>query len=336
MDIIRELKKLGFSSEERGQMLVRISRMPKGEREKYLDSLKTEREEAERKEKEKVRVESQITYSEDEADFGNDMDMPADGITTDEYFTDEEGCQEETDRTMEYDGNLSEYEGEDEDDMAEKARAVDILVIMDGTPSFSVIFPEIYRVLCEFVRRTAEMKREVPDVAVRYGLLVFGGPGEDFRKAVNRAKDSYFTEDADLFLEWVKEIEFKGGAADGKEDVNGAIEEGIRMLETGSGETDNLGIVLFTDSLPDDLKPRFDAVRTENRMHRGLRFANIYAYSDRYLPVFKIVDRDGNVTEGEKNVGGKVTGIRALLEPNGSQVIKNTVAEVMRQASVIK
>ena len=332
MDIIKELKKLGFSSEERGRLLVQLSRMPKREKEDFLSRLQSERTEAEKKEKEnEARAESQITYSDDEIDFGDEM--VTDGPTLNGFAEESQEYWTAPDTTAEYAGDPPE---EEEENNEETARAVDILVIIDGTSSFALIFPEIYRILREFTARTAEMKWEVPDVAVRYGLLVFGGPGEDFRKAVNRADDSYFTEDEDMFLGWVKDIEFKGGAADGKENVNGAIEEGIRILETGSGETDNLGIVLFTDSLPDDLRPRFDDVRVGDRTHRGLRFANVYAYSDRYLPVFKIVDRDGNVTEGEKNVGGKVTGIDRLLRPNGSEVIKNTVAEVMRQASVIK
>ncbi len=315
-----------------------------------------------RADEERAARESELSYLDDETDFGDDDDdwdsEPEDPEITENGKTEAE--QEEEPDLMTEEETDSEYSGEDQTDgktiameslqdyrqrkydfssMQQKPvrdgiNTVNIMTIFDGTSSFATVFPGIYSVYEEFIRRITELKKELPDVVVKYGLLVFGAEGEGFRRA--EFGGSYFTDDEAKLFESIRNIRFQGGAPDGKEDVNGAIKEGIRILETGSEQFANLGLVLFTDSLPEDIFPKFDTIRVEGKLNRGLRFANIYSYNDRYIPTFNIVDKDGNRVEGGKNEGGQITGIGELLKPGGSEIMKQTVSEVMRQASVIK
>lgn len=329
-----------------------------GEREELLEQWRKKRADEER-----AARESKLSYRDDETDFGDDDDdfdseagvqeITGNGKTETEqeeepdFMTEEEETDSEDSGQDQTDGKTIALESPqdygqrkyDFSDMQQKPardgiNTVNIMTIFDGTPSFSAVFPRIYSVYEEFVQKIRELGKELPDVVVKYGLLVFGAEGEEFRRA--EFGDSYFTDDETKLFEKIRNIRFQGGAPDGKEDVNGAIREGIRILETESEAFANLGLVLFTDSLPEDISPKFDTIRVEGKLNRGLRFANIYSYNDRYIPTFKIVDRDGNRIEGGKNEGGQITGIGELLKPGGSEIMKRTVSEVMRQASVIK
>ena len=316
-----------------------------------------------RTDEERAARESELPYMDDETDFGDDDDDSDSEVEASEITGNgktEAEQEEETDFMTEEKETDSEDSGQDQtngktitlespqdyrqrkydfSDVQQKTardgiNTVNIMTIFDGTPSFAAVFPRIYSVYEEFIQRIRELKKELPDVIVKYGLLVFGAEGEGFRRA--EFGDSYFTADEAKLFESIRNIQFQGGALDGKEDVNGAIREGIRILETGSEQFANLGLVLFTDSLPEDISPKFDTIRVEGKLNRGLRFANIYSYNDRYIPTFNIVDRDGNRIEGGKNEGGQITGIGELLKPGGSEIMKQAVSEVMRQASVIK
>lgn len=350
----KEADRLGISREEQRK----LAQMDDRGREECLEKVRKKKAEEER-----VVKESQIPYQEDgkEIDFGIDDCATEDGnsevieISETEakpevevnYIAEEKepDCEyfeeDQTKRKTINLENLSDYKQRKYDfsNMSQKsARAgintVNIMTVFDGTSSFAAVFPRIYSVYEEFIQRITELKKELPDVIVKYGLLVFGAEGEGFRRA--EFGDSYFTDDEAKLFESIRNIRFQGGAQNGKEDVNGAIREGIRILETGTEEFANLGLILFTDSLPEEISPEFDMIRVEGKLNRGLRFANIYLYNDRYLPTFKIVDRDGNRTEGGKNEGGQITGIGELLKSGGSDIMKQTVSEVMRQASVIK
>ena len=290
-----------------------------------------------RSDEEQEARESSIPFTEDDWDIDDEDEEEAEIIKSGET---EEKAQEWTGSTVALESvdKLSRKQDIPQIVLQQSAReginTVYIMTIFDGTLSFSAIFPRIYSVYEEFIQRILELKRELPDVIVKYGLLVFGAEGEATRQT--EFGDSYFTADEEKLLEAIRNIRFQGGSPNGKEDVNGAIREGIRILEIESKEFSNLGLVLFTDSLPEDLWPEFDKIQVERKPHRGLRFANVYSYSDRYIPTFKIVDRDGNITEGEKNEGGQITGIEELLKPDGNEIMKQTVSEVMRQASVIR
>ena len=96
-------------------------------------------------------------------------------------------------------------------DMQQKAdrdgiNTVNIMTIFDGTPSFAAVFPRIYSVYEEFIQRIRELKKELPDVIVKYGLLVFGAEGEGFRRA--EFGDSYFTADEAKLFESIRNIRF--------------------------------------------------------------------------------------------------------------------------------
>ena len=199
--------------------------------------------------------------------------------------------------------------------------------LFDGTLSFSKVFPAVYRGVDTCVHKIAVAKREHPSMVIKYGLTVFNDQVERIR-----FRDGYFTEDEEEFLEAVRNITFKGGSADGREKINEAIEEGIRVLEQNSREYANRGLLLFTDSMPEDIFPDFRSI--EGCKNRGLRFAVCYLNSNDYAPSFHLTDRDGNDTEDGQNAYASVHEITKLLSRDGMKEMEKLVLDIMNKVSV--
>lgn len=199
--------------------------------------------------------------------------------------------------------------------------------VMDRTFSFSVIFPEVYRSLECLMKGMSEMKKEHPTLELQYGLTLFGDTIQNVEFG-----DGYFTSSEAEFLNAVKKVEFTGGSEDGYEMINEGIEAGIRVLEKYSEEDINKGIVVLTDSMPEDTSPKF--MEVEGCPNNGLRFAIVYVNDDCYLPTFKIVDGDGDVAGSQKNQGTTVMCIEKLMRRKGAAEMKNLVTEIMYVTSV--
>ena len=190
---------------------------------------------------------------------------------------------------------------------------VHIGVILDATYSFSCVFPGIYLVLKEFMERMKTNKKKYPGGDFRYGLTVLHDEAESLRFGGDE-----FTASEDTFMKKLMSIRFSGGGEDGKENLYSAIFEQIKTFSTykdydkdHSGESKYWrvydGLIMLTDSLPKDenMEPDFskDVLSVEKGFisNNGLRFAQFYAFNDEFNPVMRMVDRDGNQTEGEKN-----------------------------------
>lgn len=200
--------------------------------------------------------------------------------------------------------------------------------LFDGTLSFSKVFPSVYGGVSSCVHKIAVVKREHPSMVIKYGLTVFRDRVEKIH-----FRDGYFTESEDEFLEAVRNITFKGGSADGREKINEAIEEGIRVLEQNSREYANRGLLLFTDSMPENIFPDFRNI--EGCKNRGLRFAVCYLNNNGYSPSFHLIDRDGNDTEDGKNAYASVHEITQLLNRDGTKNMEDLVLDIMNRVSVI-
>lgn len=201
--------------------------------------------------------------------------------------------------------------------------------IIDGTISFSKIFVPVYQAIESSVFEIERIKEENAEITMKYGLTVFRRTAEGIRFS----NGDYFTESAEEFLDQVKEITFTGGSVDGYENIDQAVETGIRIVENHSPAGANRGILLFTDSMPfsDEL---VNFTKIPDCKNRGLRFAAGYLGSYQYGGFFKLVDKDGELAGDAKNNCAVFSSIEKLLEEDGTGKIKELVRQLMIQTSV--
>ena len=201
--------------------------------------------------------------------------------------------------------------------------------IMDATASEAAIFVPVYMAVENYVNEIERIKDENTDIHVKYGLTVFRERPEN----ITFAQGEYFTESSEAFLNKVKDIVFTGGSPEGYEDIDSAVEEGIRNLENNSPEGANRGIVLFSgsQSFSDDL---VNFTNISGCPNRGLRFAVGYLGSYQYGGVFKIVDKDGELAGDAKNNCAEFRCIDRLFKEDGLTEVKEQVRQLMIQTSV--
>ncbi len=191
---------------------------------------------------------------------------------------------------------------------------VHIGIILDATYSFSYVFPGVFIILKEFTDRMKTNKKEYSAVDFKYGLTVL----HDQAKSIMFGSDE-FTSSEDVFMNKLKSIEFSGGHEDGKENLCDAIFEQLKSFSTykdfdkdHKGESKYWrvydGLIMLTDSLPmdDAMTPDFSREKLSNGIddsinNNGLRFAQFYAFNDKFNPIMRMVDRDGKQTEENKN-----------------------------------
>ena len=203
---------------------------------------------------------------------------------------------------------------------------INLVFAIDTTFSFSKIFKAVYASLNTVMNLMKNMKAEHPSLRIGYGLTLFGESIEQ-----KKYNGSYFTNDEYEFLESLKNIVFFGGSSDGKENINEGIEMAIRTVENYSDENTNRGIIVLTDSMPENIKPDFRVL--DNCKNRGLRFAVVYANTNKYIPAFKLIDGEGDITENHKNTGD-IMSIENILTFDGAEKMKELVARIMYQTSV--
>lgn len=199
--------------------------------------------------------------------------------------------------------------------------------IVDTTLSFARIFPEVYYVLENSMNLLKSKRREYRGIVLRYGLTVLGDQiqEEQFKKGA-------FTESEEEFLMHLRELDFQGGSDSGTEPVNEAILASLQKLGKNSASSANRGIILITDSMPEDVRPDFRHV--EDCRDKGLRFAVGFLYSNRYAPKFDLGNRYGEPEENERNESGTFLEIRSLLSADGEKLLGKVILDIMRKVSV--
>lgn len=199
--------------------------------------------------------------------------------------------------------------------------------ILDTTLSFTRIFPEVYYVLENSMNLLKSKRREYKGIVLHYGLTVLGDQIQE-----DRFEKGAFTESEEEFLKHLRELNFQGGLDSGAEPVNEAILASLQKLGKNSPSSANRGIILITDSMPEDVRPDFRHV--EGCRDKGLRFAVGFLYSNRYAPKFDLGNRYGEPEENDRNESGTFLEIRRLLSADGEKLLGKVILDIMRKVSV--
>lgn len=215
---------------------------------------------------------------------------------------------------------------------ARKEILVDFVV--DGTFSFTKVFPRVYYAIERVIRSFEQAKREYRGVEIRYGLTIFRETAEP----CVFSNESEFTADRQEFLQALRGVVFAGGSPDGRENLTSALDTALRSLNNEGGKSAYRGLLLFSDSLPADKEPEpfFLEEFQSGYLNRGLRFAVLYTYDDSFVPALKMVDRDGRPTENEKNFVS-CNSLQDLLRSNGKEAmekLQQIVDSMLNQVSV--
>lgn len=182
-------------------------------------------------------------------------------------------------------------------------------IIIDGTLSFSKPYPKVYAVLEEFLNHLEAEKWSYKEIELRYGLTVF----HDEPIPVLFAGRRKFTDRESEVLKELENLQFYDGNESGRENLKEAIAQQLEELNSVPEAADvkhcYKGILMFTDSLPEDgdMSPDFTQEIFERNgkeyPNYGLRFADFYAYNDDFVPAMRMVNRNGREDENEKNTG---------------------------------
>lgn len=199
-------------------------------------------------------------------------------------------------------------------------------IVLDGTYSFSKIYPRVHMVLKLFMSNMKKTRENCKNVRIKYSLTVL----HDTVDIVTFANGTNFTESEDEIKNFLDTMWFFGGSASGKEPLNKAINEQLFVLNTANNASDVKhvikGLLLFTDSLPDDdnLTPSFTSAAPGaygDYTNYGLRFADFYSYSSDYMPKMRIIDGNGSLTENGRNTGS-YHDIHVLIEQKASDIVQ--------------
>lgn len=202
-----------------------------------------------------------------------------------------------------------------------------IQVVIDGTYSFSTLFAAVYRTLEHFTEHLKREIRKYEGVRFFFGGMVIGDSTSQIA-----FKEGEFTEDLDEFLNGIRKIEFTGGSDSGYENINDAIESAVRSLENNSPGRANRGLLVFTDSRPEEIG-EFLFQDIPGCPNRGLRFETLFMKEPwNYVPLFKNVDGTGLPENNQKN-GTYLYDIERILK-DGDRLIEMVVDEILYQSSI--
>ena len=260
------------------------------------------------------------------------MDSLAEDKSTDTRNADAEA--EETPRSEERD---------EPDALKDVGRIILMDVVLDGTFSFSTVFPAVYYILEKLVEKLKAQLRDLPYLSFRYGLTVIR---EEQHKGIPLGgnKDDCFTDDAERFLNAVRALEFRGGSEDGYEDVTGAIRGALHKLNefnAPGGQRVDCGLLVFSDSIPKSgtdersMNPPLDGEEMDDLANRGLRFANIYTFDSKYQPVLCMVDKD-TIENGNARQHATYASLGSVIKDRKKAVneIEKIVGGILEQTSV--
>lgn len=206
----------------------------------------------------------------------------------------------------------NEWEGKKKFSSSNRNKPKKILymgIIMDGTLSFSKPYPKVYSVLEQFFKHLEEDRQYYKEIDLRYGLTVFHD--EAIPMVFDNGKR--FTDRESDVLKELGNLQFYGGGENGREKLRDAIAQQLielnKVPEADDVKNCYKGILMFTDSLPEDndMNPDFTQKTFEKNgveyPNYGLRFADFYAYNDDFVPAMRMVNRNGREDENDKNMG---------------------------------
>lgn len=215
----------------------------------------------------------------------------------------------------------------------EKAKNIYFEIVLDKTISMSKVYKPIYKKLEKMIGnmdRAVKNYQKKGQVGLKWGLTLIT---EEEPETV-LFKDSYFTASADRIKLALKEFQFEGGSATGYENINGALTAAIRTLSQESRGEGRCGLILLTDSLPeeDDAEPDFEYL--EDVEHTELCFAHCFVYNcEAYTPYFNMVDG-----EGETDVKGihylEIRDLDAFLNREADHLTEKLVKKLLHQTSI--
>lgn len=202
-----------------------------------------------------------------------------------------------------------------------------IQIVIDGTYSFSTLFAAVYRTLEHFTEHLKREIRKYEGVHFFFGGMVIGDTTSQIT-----FREEEFTENPDEFLNGIRKIEFTGGSDSGYENINDAIENAVRSLENNSPKRANRGLLMFTDSRPEETG-EFSFQNIPGCPNHGLRFETLFMKEPQYyVPLFRNVDGAGLPENNQKN-GTHLYDIKRILK-DGDRLIETVVDEILRQSSI--
>lgn len=151
-------------------------------------------------------------------------------------------------------------------------------LVLDNTISMKIYYKILYDKLFNLINGIYKRARKSgSNTEIRYGITYI----RDTEPIVEDCfSPNCFTKDVLQIMEKLKNITFSGGADNGRENINGAIQASLRKLHDAADENTKCGMLLFTDSLPEeeDMCPDF----TEDV---ELLFAHCFVNDDKdYIP----------------------------------------------------
>ena len=215
----------------------------------------------------------------------------------------------------------------------EKEKNIYFEIVLDKTISMTRIYRPIYKKLEKMIdnmARAVKNYQKKGQVGLKWGLTLIT---EEAPELV-RFQESCFTSSSDRMKAALKEFQFEGGSENGRENINGALAAAIGALSRESRGEGRCGLILLTDSLPeeDDMEPDFEFL--ENVEYTKLCFAHCYVYNcEAYTPYFNMVDG-----EGETDVKGihylEVRDLEAFLNSETNNLTEKLLKKLLHQTSI--
>lgn len=247
--------------------------------------------------------------------------------------------------SFEPDDFVIEPEEETESD-ALREKTIYFSIVLDRTPSMISLYKAIYTKLTAMIDsmdRAVRNYKKKGQVELKWGLVLITENEPEvvsfvssekepkvlpFSQAEKTSKDSFFTASPDRIKEALQAFSFYGGSPDGRENINGALEVALRTLSEASDGLGKRGILLLTDSLPqeEDLSPDFEFV--EGAECTTLRFVHCFVQDCLvYEPYFSLEDKkEGNCQE--------IRNLEAYLNHDEDEVTARLLKKILHQTSV--
>lgn len=215
----------------------------------------------------------------------------------------------------------------------EKAKSIYFEIVLDKTISMAKIYKPIYKKLEKMIDnmdRAVKNYQKKGKVGLKWGLTLI----TEEEPEMVRFHESYFTTSSDRIKIALKEFQFEGGSGNGRENINEALTAAIRTLSQESQGEGRCGLILLTDSLPEeeDAEPDFEYL--ENVEHTELCFAHCFVYNcEAYTPYFNMVDG-----EGETDVKGihylEIRDLDAFLNREADNLTEKLLKKLLHQTSI--
>lgn len=200
--------------------------------------------------------------------------------------------------------------------------------IIDRTLSFTKVFPQVNHSIEKLMSMLAAEKAKYKEVVIKYGLTLLG----DEIEPLMFENGEYFTESENEFCRKLRSIEFYGGSEDGTEDLVGAVETGLGILNHAGDGDAYRGLLLLSDSLPekDEMTPCFRCEEADDGTDQGLDFAIFYTYTDEFNP-------DLNFSGDDENREAVFHSLEDLIKDHGDTVVnevRQQIHSILYQRSV--